>query len=589
MKFKLQRDNEYDGNVLEKRYNYVMSMTAGILSGLLIGFGSLGYMAFNKGGYTIKNFALNIKYSIMDIIDDDYSNLSNEEKNSYVVNFFCDCIDRKDNLSIEQKNYLKEYVSKFLSDWGCLYAREDLVKMEAAISNVNLYVNNRLYDTLGCDGVYAPELGVIYLDDVSNKSALAHEFDHVITYDPLKYSFESLIEEAITSSIDYTYYNYSSYNSLIRNQMLFLSEIVGRENLLKCYISSDYNYLIELIGEDNKDLLDLFDKEIISIRNNLSTSDDISLDIVNKLERMYEEKYGKRVEDDAIMYIVRESCLPNSLYDVKETLFYEDEFCYYYDDNKCVLSVGDRDNIFNNISSDRLYGYENALMMYCIKNNYCSGGNMGIDNQNNMIISLFGEEVFYEIMNSDDSIKIVRDYLKLMGIEDYDLTLYNILYNNLDDEEVAILYCNEFKRLYNENKIDIGCANINLVVGGDRAKNVLKIICDNDSGLSYEELSSCLGYYYEYRDYNDNSNSIVRYNYFFDGDSIILPNNGMNYWFLDDCFVTIYPEVLVIDNNYVQYKFNNNRSTIYILGNVEEHRLSKLEEFNNNNYVKSLK
>ena len=88
MKFKLQRDNEYDGNVLEKRYNYVMSMTAGILSGLLIGFGSLGYMAFNKGGYTIKNFALNIKYSIMDIIDDDYSNLSNEEKNSYVVNFF---------------------------------------------------------------------------------------------------------------------------------------------------------------------------------------------------------------------------------------------------------------------------------------------------------------------------------------------------------------------------------------------------------------------------------------------------------------------------------------------------------------------
>lgn len=588
MKFKLQRNNEYSGNMLEKKYNYVMSMTAGILSGLLIGFSSLGYIFLNNGGYSVKNFALNIKYSVMDMIEDDYSNLSNEEKNSYVVNLFCNCIDRKDNLSIEQKNYLKENVSKFLGGWGYLYDREDLVKMEAALSNVNLYVNNKLYDALGCDGLYAPELGVIYLDDVSDVNALVHEFGHLVTYDPLKYPFNSLIEEAITSSIDYTYYNYNSYTPLIRNQILFLSEIVGRENLMKCYISSDYNFLIELIGEDNEDLLDLFDKEISDIRSSFSVDDDVVLEIANKLESMYEERYNKKIEEDAIAYVIRQSCLPDSLYDVRETLFYKDDFCYYYGDNKCVLSVGNRDNICNNISGDRLYGYENEIMMYCIKNNYFCGRNIDMGN---MIISLLGEEVFYEIMNSDNSVKEACDYLKLIGIVDYDLTLYNILYNNLSDEEVARIYYNEFKRLYNDNKIDIGCANINFVVGGFRAKNVLKIICENDNELLYEELSCYLGYYYEYKDYYNSSNSVIRYNYFFDGDSIILPNNGMDYCFfdIDNLACDIYPEVLLIDNHYVQYKFNHNKDTIHIWGNIGEYSLGELEGFKNNNKVKTLR
>ena len=579
MKIDLQNKNKYVGKRIKKRDKFKTRVVAGILSGALIGGCLVSFLFPKLKDILVKNVLINSHYFSL---DDEYSKMSVEDKNEYVSNLFCSAIDSNDEFSALQKEELKENIAKFLGEWGYLYKEDNLRQLESSLLNVDLRVDDRLIEEDNMFGCYSPLFGKITLDDSADIGTLSHEVTHVITADIFQYlSFNNLVIEAITSSIDQDYYGNDSYIPLIRSQVLFLSEIIGRENLLYCYVNCDSDSLKKFIGNDNIDLLELLQEEYLGLYSeDLFLSKETVEGIVMKLKDMYESKYGRKVNEDAIIYAIYQSCLPNSGYSVQSTLFYKDQFEFSYDGREIVFDVSKRDCViqswddyFQLMSKEDMSSYNHKIVSD-LQDDYFNG--IKDNNILNKFKVLFGDEVYFGIFDSDDVMKSLECYLEQCGVKSHevDVYIYKMLNDDLSDEDWALLYYHEFKRLYDIGRLDIAVSDMKILVGGSKGEDILKKIVMSDQYLSMEILNRYLGFYWEDKDYCDKDNSVIGYNYVCDNDSIILPNNGMEYEFYDGGDL-ICPKGVSVDNDFTKYEFDGD-SSIYIVGNRDRYTCKEL-------------
>lgn len=289
--------------------------------------------------------------SLIDVLKDKYYDLSDEEKNEYVVKTFCESIDKNSNLDLETKEDIKG-VSSFLSDWGYLYDIDDLIDLET--NSLLLSVNNNS-DTNSVSKLisadYEPINNVVTIYGDSVDSKLQHEAVHSITH---PYNYNSFVDESIVASIEQSYFDSSnSYYDVMKSQVLFLGEIVGRENLLKSFVSGDQKYLEDLImkcssKEDCDKLLKLFNEEIYFVRYGIIMKD--YFEQSNELlKKMYENKYNKKINEDAIVYAIYNASFVDSNYKLSSTIFYKEDFYFgvldeYGNISSFDISVYDRDN-----------------------------------------------------------------------------------------------------------------------------------------------------------------------------------------------------------------------------------------------------
>ena len=205
-------------------------------------------------------------------------------------------------------------------------------------------------------GLYYPIDNEIVTYD---EDSLSHEVTHLIT-GASSYNYNKFILESITSSIDAHYYNCSSYDWIMRNQVLFLSEIVGRDNLIKSYISGDIKYLEDLIcrystKEQCDKLLNLFNEEYAILYSNEDEFDvhrfiDVNYESSIMLKNIWEKKMEKKINEDAICFAIYNSCLYNSDYKIGSDLFYDDVFSISIDNcDSFVFNVDDRDMVINSV------------------------------------------------------------------------------------------------------------------------------------------------------------------------------------------------------------------------------------------------
>ena len=567
--------NRYIGKRLRKSNNFTINIVAGILSGVLVGSSFVNFIFPVVRKLGVSNLVMNSS-----VVSSDYNGLSKEDANEYVVNLFCDLIDKSDEFSFSEKDALKENISLFLGDWGYLYNKDSLVNMETALYLLDYEVDESLTEDSGVLGMYMPFYVRIVMDDESNYADLSHEVTHTITTDLDDYLGECrLIDEAISSCIDREYYDNLTYIPLIRDQIFFLSEIIGRENLLSCYVNSDYDYLSELIGEDNKDLLDMFEREYKAIRNGFSFDSELVQDIAVKMRNMYEDKYGHDVSDDAIVYAVYMSCLPNNSYEMEGTLFYNDNISFEYDGCKIVLNVSDRNNRIEDFSDYLVLNdgeYVNNVIESSFDEVIRDYNNGGVNNDLLYRMSiLFREDVCYSILNSDDSVGTFMNYLRTLGISDDEIKIvtYKFVTDCVSDEEYAILYGDKFKYLYDNGRLDFAVSDIKLLsrYWGNILGNIVSNNPDYYSRFLEKELDYCSGFYWEDRklSYDD---SVIGYNATCvsngDKSAISIYDNGISYEYTTKNGV-IYPDdIYYIKLGYISVSFDTDEE-VYVYGNRE--------------------
>ena len=352
MKFRLckNEENKYNHQFVELK-NYLKStFLVNSIIGIIVGFSLISIKFPNE----FKNLVVNFKYASSACFDD-YENLSDEEKNSYVSDAYLKIINNSDEFNDKMKNELVK-VSYFLNDWGYLYDISDLINLESRLSTVEYEYKEQVdAERKNVVGQYIPSTNSIV---TSNIDALSHEASHLIvgSSNPL---YNDFVRESITSSLDMEYYDTDSYSKIMRSQILLLGEIVGEENLIKTYISGEgLEELISKCSSDNecRNLLSLFDKELHFWKNKTTYGDlmnyvKINRDINVILKDMWEKKYNKKINEDVIANVVYNSCFYDSRYELNSTLFYKDTFSFQYANKVDItMDVDDRDYVISEFS-----------------------------------------------------------------------------------------------------------------------------------------------------------------------------------------------------------------------------------------------
>ena len=412
----------------------------------------MDYMYYNL--YNVEDINSNIvefkdKYKKL---ADKYNNMSDEEKNNYVVSVFNDCIDSSDVFTKKEKEILKEKESVFLSKYGKNYYFYNIFNMFSRLKRIKIFRNAELGEHIR--GNYSNWTNVINVDKdyISDTPVVGHEVEHAITVTKILKDYSYLyFMESMDSCTDIEYYNDLSYSDKMRNHMFFLSEIIGRDNLLKVYLNSDFNLLKKLLNDDYYELMNLFGMQMKGFRENHGDSD-VCDKIAEKLKDIYEKKNNCSIKDDKKMSILYDSSKAISDYHVYSSLF-SDSIIYCNTVGAMCL-----DKI---IEIDLKYVYLNNkeyLMTYSLNNikiNYKKKQN------NNSIPSfairkvdyLFDNKIAKKIINHSNPKVYLKLYLEEIGVSNSDYWTYIILNDKYPIVCCSKLYNYDVKEYHNDLSI----------------------------------------------------------------------------------------------------------------------------------------
>ena len=352
MKFRLckNEENKYNHQVvyLKKYLKHIFGYS--IIGGII----AFSLIDIIKNFSDYQNLIVNFKYA-SSIYFSWYAKLSKEDKNLCVSDIYLGIVNNSSAFSEEVKEELVE-VSYFLKDYGYLYEIDDLVNLEKRLSTVQCQKMEVEKDG-NVDNVAKYNFGDNIISS-SNIESFSHEVSHLIvgSSNPL---YNDFVRESITSSLDMEYYDTDSYSKIMRSQVLLLGEILGREDLIKTYISGEgLEELISKCSSDNecRNLLSLFDKELHFWKNKTTYGDlmnyvKINRDINVILKDMWEKKYNKKINEDVIANVVYNSCFYDSRYELNSTLFYKDTFSFQYANKVDItMDVDDRDYVISEFS-----------------------------------------------------------------------------------------------------------------------------------------------------------------------------------------------------------------------------------------------
>ena len=433
MKYKLEKNNKYKGNVnLEKLrgkivgtiknkinfYSVILTMEMALLVSLGAKSLYLGTRATNvmysEMNYDVDKARVGVieMPSVYSELEQKYNNMSNDEKSAFVADVFSRVINSSDEYTEEEKKQIINREGVLLEQYGYNYYFRNIFDFLVLLDSIEIRRNVKL-DTAA--GLYYSNSNLIELEE---DSSIAHETEHAITGNGISALYAHFILEAMNSSTDRHYYGKNSYIKEMRMQMLFLSKIIGKDNLLKCYFNGDFDLLKNLLGKRANSLLGLFSKEYDCFKAHFKIDDKLVKMTVDEMMDIYKEN-NKEIDPD--VEFIYQCCLPNSPYNCDETIF----------SNTLNYKVR---SIFNFI--DGTFLNKNILMKYDLDTNkslvmhdcFNSSNNKGFRYEK--LNFLFNKNIVKDITLADSSVNYLENYLKKVGVSDVDFWVYNILNND---------------------------------------------------------------------------------------------------------------------------------------------------------------
>lgn len=171
--------------------------------------------------------------------------LKEERDIQFLIDMCKKYIDRNDNYTDEQKEYLKCTWIKYLTDEGELFERPAILEMLNNMSGA--IVEYKSYEKDYVIGSYLDDYNkiILYTPYASN-ATLAHETEHCVLKDRLTVSFLDL-EEGYCGALCGKYCNDLSYQEE-QEFLLLIGEIIGKEKLKSCIINGKEDELIKEIA-----------------------------------------------------------------------------------------------------------------------------------------------------------------------------------------------------------------------------------------------------------------------------------------------------------------------------------------------------
>ncbi len=170
-----------------------------------------------------------------------------EERNlQFLINMCKKYIDRNNNYTEEQKEYLKLIWSKYLTDEGELFEREAILEMLNKITSVQ--IEYKPYENNSVTGRYIEEDNTIILyESYATNATLVHETIHCTIGDELQKKYLDL-EEGYCGALCGKYCDEFTYREE-NEYLLLISEIIGKEKLKSCIINGKEDELIKEIAD----------------------------------------------------------------------------------------------------------------------------------------------------------------------------------------------------------------------------------------------------------------------------------------------------------------------------------------------------
>ena len=444
-RYKLNRDNKYSGKVdinnkkevakshfkggKIKFFSVAMVLMLSISSayGIMDHFSKKAddvkclssYMSYDGEEISINILNYRSKYKEIEKI---YNNMTNEEKCNYVVSVFNGVIDGCDEFTDDEKEKLKAREGKFLQEYGYNYYFENIFDMLTRLKRLKVVKEADL--GIDCIGNYSLGNDTINMEYGFDVETLGHEVEHAITVEDVnmdsRYAYYYIME-SMDSCTDLEYYNNDTYHDIMRSHMLFLSKIIGLDNLLKVYLNSDFKLLEELLGsEDYESLMELFDGQHKLVLDGSGMDSFYCEEIANKLKSIYEKKNNCWIEESKLMNTIYEASKLDSGISIYTSLFDEvqmyshevDLFCFdddYLIDVMFVSGVND----VSVIEEDPLKNFK-EIADEPIDDHICL----------KKLHYLFPEKVVNKIINHPK--KYLKLYLEELGVSDVNYWTYNI-------------------------------------------------------------------------------------------------------------------------------------------------------------------
>lgn len=406
-------------------------------------------------------------------LEDRYNEMSDDEKSDYVVLIFNNIIDNSDEFTDEEKEYLKEREGRLLKEYGHYYYFDSIFNMIYRLRRVKIERDVEMDS--GIDGQYNNIKNLISISKGGDMDVLGHEVEHAITINYAEFNMLNeygltYMFEAIDSSTDLEYYDSYSYNSIMRNHMLFLSKVIGKDNLLRIYLNGDLKLLKKLLGKDCNELIQLFGEQYKIFKSN--GYDNKHCDkIADKLKYIYEEKNNCLIEDDEQMMAIYEGCKSDSDIYIYPNLFsdfvisnyfnkdeqdkeYSDRFKATFFDGECEGIINYNFNSSFNVKKKELFR----------KNSEFFDRDLSLEKMNYFLPEDVMENVAY-ISKPYFHLKL---YLDELGVSNSDYWAYNILNNSYPvfcssdifyydeksfNDDLKIILDNKYKELEKEGKL----------------------------------------------------------------------------------------------------------------------------------------
>ena len=493
MKYRLQLSDKYKGSVNLRKlrgkavgtlknkitfYSVIITMEMAILASLGVKSLNLAVRATNVISSEMDYDVDKVKYGIFEYpgvyveLEKKYNEMSDSEKSAFVKDVFSRVINSSDEYTEEEKKNIIDKEGELLSKYGYNYYFKNIFNFLILLDSIEIRRNVELKMAAGR---YSPSSNIIELE---NDSSNPHETEHVITGGGFSESYRHFILEAMNSSTDKYYYGMNSYIKSMRMQMLFLSKIIGKDNLMKCYFNGDFDLLRNLLGKRADSLFNLFGKEYDYFMEHFTIDDKLVRKTVDEMMNIYKEK---NEEVDSGVEFIYKCCLPNSLYLCDETIF-SDVLEY-----KTCSRFDFIDDTFLN---------KNLLMQYNLETNNSVMIN-NFDNKSNSIFKniafekidfLFCDDIATEIVSSNSPEDYLEGYLRKVGVSNVKFWVYNILNGdcpiavniegfNYDknnfNEDLRKIYQEKYRYLVENNKIKDIYININ--VFGNEGNDYLKL------------------------------------------------------------------------------------------------------------------
>ena len=167
-------------------------------------------------------------------------------------------LTENDNLSLEEKEFFINNFSKIISEYG------NYMRQQHVLRNLNKlhivyqkdisdeYIQDNRYAT--AQSLYGLEIAILKANSFAetSDSDLAHEFMHIL-HGRVKNNFGEFLNEGLTSQLTNEYLIKDNGYTTERMLTGMLSELVGKETLLKCYFECDYDELINKLTEITND------------------------------------------------------------------------------------------------------------------------------------------------------------------------------------------------------------------------------------------------------------------------------------------------------------------------------------------------